>query len=894
MPLTPQELAAADAARITTVVTEVVEDLIPLPGGTVSASSAAAGAGISDKFSREDHAHGAPNLSVGGDLTGTLGNAEVASIQSLPVTLTTHAEGDVLTIENDQIVARSLPASPAIPQPSSTVAHPTSFGAPSSAGTASTYSRGDHAHGTPSLPTLTGDVVGSIGSNAIVSLQGAPLVAHSPVEGQTLRYVAGAWVLHDWPSNVLPPAPPPPPPAPPPPAPPPPAPPPAPSGDIVDLAGNVDQAAYAAMIDAWNQPAGIKYRFGVPSARTDIPELAGPRADLGVIDYSSSQHIFYQLGGPPTGSSNPGNYVSTHGAAVGVPVTGGAISDSVAWFMESQTDRQTYAQRPQLPWQNQRRLPPVMDDYFASGFLSASDPADLPAFEIRGAGIADRGGTRISIACTRGSATRPARGYTIQTATAGFPGGTFVFKDGFAPTAGSYTLGGEVLLVTGWNRGTAKGEVAVVLLGSSPPNVSWTAPGDFYEWWKQWLPGAPIWGSQGFVGKGGPGPFPFATHPGLKNQGNFTFLKVVGYVELPDMKAPTSIRVTTGMDPFDTVYEVDPANPNNLAVSSVQRQASPLGDNLVKFQPGGVYHHFYPKGACAIVASLSEKKVSFIDLGPLFSFVNGKYFGSAATYAETQNLGMGPTQWPYLLADHPEAMPVVVKTVSTSGHPVAVMSTTTYSHASRNSTRREPGTPGYPMADPHYPRAWVATREGTLHIFSLGRYVPGGELLDQPAAPAEIAELGTVTGLGANVTALAEVCGYEYNPGVPFHEQDALPGGLDDMVFALDRDGKAVHWISFVYGSGASGSVIRTLSDSRMDPVHFHQLDEYSTQKRGLIIASYSNASIMGYRFGNYIHNEPTFCAGPGGCPPLTPAGEYAGALELPFHPTSVHGSNAP
>ena len=39
-------------------------------------------------------------------------------------------------------------------------------------------------------------------------------------------------------------------------------------------------------------------------------------------------------------------------------------------------------------------------------------------------------------------------------------------------------------------------------------------------------------------------------HPGFFNQGNYIFMKVLGYVDLPaNMKAPTSIKVTTGMHP---------------------------------------------------------------------------------------------------------------------------------------------------------------------------------------------------------------------------------------------------------------------------------------------------------------------------------------------------------
>jgi hypothetical protein len=41
--------------------------------------------------------------------------------------------------------------------------------------------------------------------------------------------------------------------------------------------------------------------------------------------------------------------------------------------------------------------------------------------------------------------------------------------------------------------------------------------------------------------------------------------------------------------------------------------------------------------------------------------------------------------------------------------------------------------------------------------------------------------------------------------------------------------------------------------------------------------------------------SQTSFCPrDKGGCPTLTPEGEYAGALDLPFRPFSVHSSNAP
>ena len=77
------------------------------------------------------------------------------------------------------------------------------------------------------------------------------------------------------------------------------------------------------------------------------------------------------------------------------------------------------------------------------------------------------------------------------------------------------------------------------------------------------------------------------------------------------------------------------------------------------------------------------------------------------------------------------------------------------------------------------------------------------------------------------------------------------------------------------------------------------ELDQYSTSGCMVAVADYSGASIKQYRCGIVRYSLPSsqtnFCPSDGpGCPTLTPNGEYAGALTLPFRPFSVHSSNAP
>jgi hypothetical protein len=104
-------------------------------------------------------------------------------------------------------------------------------------------------------------------------------------------------------------------------------------------------------------------------------------------------------------------------------------------------------------------------------------------------------------------------------------------------------------------------------------------------------------------------------------------------------------------------------------------------------------------------------------------------------------------------------------------------------------------------------------------------------------------------------------------------------------------------WIGF--RNDDTGSVIRRMADSRVDPVAVAELDQYSTSGCMVAVADYSGASIKQYRCGIVRYSLPSsqtnFCPSDGpGCPTLTPNGEYAGALALPFRPFSVHSSNAP
>ena len=88
-------------------------------------------------------------------------------------------------------------------EPGNTVTPETAFGQMPDPGTALSYSRSDHTHGSPDVPALGGDLSGTLEDARIEGLQGVPLAATSPItEGQVLTFESGQWVPKD-----LPPAP---------------------------------------------------------------------------------------------------------------------------------------------------------------------------------------------------------------------------------------------------------------------------------------------------------------------------------------------------------------------------------------------------------------------------------------------------------------------------------------------------------------------------------------------------------------------------------------------------------------------------------------------------------------------------------------------------------------
>jgi hypothetical protein len=347
-----------------------------------------------------------------------------------------------------------------------------------------------------------------------------------------------------------------------------------------------------------------------------------------------------------------------------------------------------------------------------------------------------------------------------------------------------------------------------------------------------------------------------APYPGLPNMGSIAFMKILGYIDLPGMNAPTEIAATTGLDQFQTMSGADFIGMAN----------TPLSSNWQSFTGSGTNASRYAKGGMAVVISKSEQKAAFIDLKPLFNYVNGVYFSANVT--QTSNLGQADSQWPYTFTNTPSQIPTVVKTVSLPAKPTAVKTTLF----------------GSPQ------RAWIATQDGTLHIYSIDGYAPGGTAASPNAN--NIAEVGTVTGIGRNPTSLGTSKGEPTNSSIE---------PLNQQILVASRGDRKVSWVRFA-SNGNSGSIVRTLTDTRLvDPIAVEDADNFANAGYLTSVVDYAGKAVRNYRYGPVIFSDGGACPRPNGCAltPTTANGvthniEYGGAMDVPGEPFQITTTNVP
>ncbi|MDM0039342.1 hypothetical protein QTH89_23090 [Variovorax sp. J22G21] len=592
---------------------------------------------------------------------------------------------------------------------------------------------------------------------------------------------------------------------------------PAQPNDIADTSFTISPESYKAMAPQLSKDAGIAYRYGSASTASVGTEYF-KRAD---IEFTAAQQplagngtrTHWQVGGPPTVSADWYFSIMANAAFV---ADNPATSPGVSVYQQLAAGNNVLSQRPEVSWiYPEGIVDPNAANFKAQG-LAANNPvamgrcAGRPGWCVQGI-VAYQSGL---IANARGS-NNALNQVTTQ------------LEAGMVPTGVAVTNSGEFALVTVWDSVNVRGRVAVIALAGLCNSCTPAQPAK-ETFWGEWN----------------------ATYPGLQNLGNYAFMKVVGYIELPDMKAPTEISATTGVNPW-TGYGQTTADRDSLNLSTESnRQSFISGGNV----------NAYAKTGVAVVISKSERKATFIDLKPLFAYYKKMYFGTLSDFNQTKNVGQAANQWPFTFANTAEQVPTIIKTVSLANAPTAVK-------ASLWNT----------------PRAWIATQDGVLHTFGLGNYL-------SPTATgtaSEVVETGSFGGIGANPTGLTYFRNTVGNAG----------NDINNKLIVVSRGERKVTWVDV-----NSGAVERTLQDKNLiDPITADDNEGGGTYAPVISIADYNGKAISNYRYGVlYLH--PGFAAcqqTAGGCPTINASGgaapfEFGGSLALPGKAFMLAGSNVP
>ncbi|MDB5220603.1 MAG: hypothetical protein JWO86_8530 [Myxococcaceae bacterium] len=337
--------------------------------------------------------------------------------------------------------------------------------------------------------------------------------------------------------------------------------------------------------------------------------------------------------------------------------------------------------------------------------------------------------------------------------------------------------------------------------------------------------------------------------PGLQQGGDFHTGKLLGLVALPDLHVPTSLaanstRGGTGASWFDTAGAQMPAN--RLMLSD-----EPTRQTLM---PGGKNYQRYGLSGFAMVGSKYERKVTLVDLQPLFDFYNAKYFGTRADFDLTQSkAGAAPDQWPFTFETAPQSKPVVVTTVATDDLVTAV-------YAGWVDPTRQGVKPL---------EAAVATMNGKLH-----RYAVGG-LIDPTPAVADVVKEIDAIDVGRNVTSIVQSKHGNYEEA------------LTDIVMA-SRGDREIEFVSYADGSG---KVLQRISDGRMnDPISVYD----STRAKFVItVADYTGRRVLSYRYGAFTYKgykvqSPPIGPGPDG----TSQFDFGGSWSTAGRPFGVTATN--
>jgi hypothetical protein len=395
----------------------------------------------------------------------------------------------------------------------------------------------------------------------------------------------------------------------------------------------------------------------------------------------------------------------------------------------------------------------------------------------------------------------------------------FQFPPHKVPTAICLTSQNEFALVTIWDIKELKGQVAVLALESG------YAAGDglmaLYSWHE--------------------------SYPGLCNVGGFRFAKLLGYLDLPGIYAPTAISAWSNARWWGEHISTK----EGLATQAARDKwrAGLEGKGPLEYQGGCTTGY-------AVVASRSENRIAFIDLRPLFMLMAKMYFTSEENFTKTKDQGQGAKQWPYTFEAAPECRPKVSPAM-VSKQPTAVACSPFGSSGSWFGHQNGRGC-----------RAYVAGMAGTLSVYATDSLAD-----DQTASQnVPIALLGSVP-VGRNPCSIA-------------YDRTQFSAHKNALWIVSRGDRKLQH---LIFGAEAP-EIDLTISDSRLlDPVEADVTDNHSSGGKILMVCDYAGRCLTGYRYEKVtLTTKEEVFMGPAGKDPF----ECTGSLMVNGYPFSVCASN--
>lgn len=390
-----------------------------------------------------------------------------------------------------------------------------------------------------------------------------------------------------------------------------------PEDQLLTAAGDVDPAKYAQLAQAAGTQEWVDWRYGRTANPGEGERPTAEQPETTSLDLGDGIDHPYQIGDGnlTTGQQNQQGqlgFVANDGPGVDHITTTEATDSTIG-----------YTPRP-------------------GGRYST----DSPELELTQRSTADclgdhELGSVVAMARSAGSGTAAhaviafSSGAIATTGISGAQGGTCVIlPEAHVPTAIAITPGNEFAFVTVWDTENISGKVAVIALADTPGTYAASWP---------------------------------SSYPGLPNPGHFGFAKLLGFVELSEMKAPTSVAVATDHSGAD-----------------VDRRGADLADVNLR----GNYSDVASSGF-AVVSSGAERTVEWIDLTPLLSGFAAAYFDDDPSgYASP---GGGADAWPPTFDSNAAFAPVPAGATKTDAHPMSVAAS---------------GSTGY-----------VGFRDGTLAIF---------------------------------------------------------------------------------------------------------------------------------------------------------------------------------